>query len=215
MKTYKVLHAVYKGVADDTIVLPDNTKLLYYKDDVGSGLRQDFNHYLACFRKNEFTEEEIEEIFNKYFVTDYDFGDLLFVVFDNIQFVEETPEFYTPQEFMDEFEINKYYISYSVIELEDKADVFNMTTDEIVEYIEKHIILCSMVRITDIKGPYSLTTFEVNNYIPSIHREFYNIEESSADLHKLLFPRKVHVQVIKNDDAKFQQMIQNVLNKNV
>ena len=215
MKTYKVLHAVYKGVADDTIVLPDNTKLLYYKDDVGSGLRQDFNHYLACFRKNEFTEEEIEEIFNKYFVTDYDFGDLLFIVFDNIQFVEETPEFYTPQEFMDEFEINKYYISYSVIELEDKADVFNMTTDEIVEYIEKHTILCSMVRITDIKGPYSLTTFEVNNYIPSIHREFYNIEESSADLHKLLFPRKVHVQVIKNDDAKFQQMIQNVLNKNV
>lgn len=215
MKTYKVLHAVYKGVENDTIVLPNNTKLLYYKDDVGNGLRQDFNHYLACFRKNEFTEEKIEEIFNKYFVTDYDFGDLLFVVFDNIQFVEETPEFYTPQEFMDEFEINKYYISYSVIELADKADVFNMTTDEIVEYIEKHTVLCSMVRITDMKGPYSLTTFEVNNYIPSIHREFYNIEESSADLHKLLFPRKVHVQVIKNDDAKFQQMIQNVLNKNV
>lgn len=61
MKTYKVLHAVYKGVADDTIILPENTKLLYHKDDIGNGLRSGFNHYLACFRKNEFTEEEIEK----------------------------------------------------------------------------------------------------------------------------------------------------------
>jgi hypothetical protein len=215
MKTYKVLHAVYKGVENDTIILPENTKLLYHKDDIGSGLRQGFNHYLACFRKNEFTEEELEEIFSKYFVTDYDFGDLLFVVYDNIQFVEETPEFYIPQEFMDEFEINKYYINYSCIELKDNADIFNMTGDEIVEYIERHTILCSMVRITDIIGPYSLTTFEVDNYIPSIHQEFYNIEENTSDLHKLLFPRKTHIKVIKNDEAKFQQMIQNVLNRNV
>lgn len=215
MKTYKVLHAVYKGVADDTITLPENTKLLYHKDDIGSGLRQGFNHYLTCFRKNEFTEEEIEEISNRYFAFDYDFGDLLFVIFDNIQFVEDTPGFYTPQEFMNEFEINKYYISYSAIELENDTDVFNMTGDEIIEYIEKHTILCSMVRITDVKGPYSLTIFEVNNYIPSIHQEYYNIEESTSDFHKLLFPKKIHIKVIKNDEAKFQQMIQSVLNKNV
>jgi hypothetical protein len=72
-----------------------------------------------------------------------------------------------------------------------------------------------MVRITDVKGPYSLTIFEVNNYIPSIHQEYYNIEESISDFHKLLFPKKIHIKVIKNDEAKFQQMIQSVLNKNV
>ena len=37
---------------------------------------------------------------------------VVFLIFNDIKFIDESPEFYTPEEFMDEFKLNEYYIEF-------------------------------------------------------------------------------------------------------
>lgn len=210
MKTYKVLRG-YEEVCEETLILPKDLKLLYLDGDIGSGLTEGHNHYLGCIRKSnndtdlETTIEEIYEV--------YDLGNLLLFVIDNIRFISDSPEFYTPEEFNSEFEIDKYFIEVAEMGnfVEDKDG--NIQTSEEFWVDGK---TCHISKINKILGPCSVEISTVINYSDLYKTEIYDISLSTVSLNQLLsngFNERTIKTVYKGDDSKYREMIEKVLNK--
>ena len=211
MKTYKVLKGYYKKVKEEEITIPRNMKLLYDNGCIGSGLHNGHNHYLGCMK--------LSELPNDIDIEDYDeFADLAFFVFTDIKFIDESPEFYTPEEFMNEFELNRYYI-----ELRTK-DYFK-NTDLAIECVEseedfKKYVADNYVegstyeicKITNIKGPYSVTLFSISNGNKFNGDEYFNITEDTGVYIQYICDSE-DLLIYKNDDSMFKKMLNNVLKR--
>ena len=211
MKTYKVLRGYYKEVCEETLILPEDLKLLYLDGDIGSGLTEGHNHYLGCIRRSDNDtdlETTIEEIYEG-----YDLGDLLLFVIDNIRFISDSPEFYTPEEFNSEFEIDKYFIE--VAEMGN----FGKDKDGNIQISEEYWVdgkTCYISKINKILGPCSVEISTVINYSDLFKTEIYDISLSTVSLNKLLFNgfnERTIKTVYKGDDSKYREMIEKVLNK--
>lgn len=217
MKTYKVLVGYCKEVCEETLILPEDLKLLYLDGDIGSCLTEGHNHYLGCIRKSnndtdlETTIEEINE--GVFALSFYDFGDLLLFVIDNIRFISDSPEFYTPEEFNSEFEIDKYFIEVAGMGnfVEDKDG--NIQTSE-ESWVDGKT--CHISKINKILGPCSVEISTVINYSDLYKTEIYDISLSTVSLDRLLsngFNERTIKTVYKGDDSKYREMIEKVLNK--
>lgn len=209
MKTYKVLKGYYKDVKEEEIAIPKNMKLLFNDGCIGYGLHNGHNHYLGCMKLSELPKD----------IEGYcEFCDLAFFVFDNIKFIDETPEFYTPEEFMHEFELNKYYIELrtkSYFKNTDFALECTESDEEFKKYVNDNYVEGStyeICKITNIEGPYSVTLFSVSNGNKFNGDEFFSITEDIGvyiqyicDLENLL--------IYKDDDYMFKKMLNNVLKR--
>lgn len=211
MKTYKVLRGYYKEVCKETLILPEDLKLLYLDGDIGSSLTEGHNHYLGCIRKSDNDtdlETTIEEIYEV-----YDLGDLLLFVIDNIKFISDSPEFYTPEEFNSEFEIDKYFV--------EVAEMGNFVEDKDgnIQTSKKSWVdgkTCHISKINKILGPCSIEISTVINYSDLYKTEIYDISLSTVSLNQLLsngFNERTIKTVYKGDDSKYREMIEKVLNK--
>lgn len=212
MKTYKVLRGYYKDVCEETLILPEDLKLLYLEGDIGSGLTEGHNHYLGCIRKSDNDtdlETTIEEIGDLSFYV----GDLLLFVIDNIKFISDSPEFYTPEEFNSEFEIDKYFIEVAEMGNFGKDKDGNIQTSE-ESWVDGKT--CHISKINKILGPYSIEISTVINYSDLYKTEIYDISLSTISLNQLLsngFNERTIKTVYKGDDSKYREMIEKVLNK--
>lgn len=210
MKTYKVLKGYYKEIKEETITIPKNMKLLYRDGCLGSnGLHNGHNHYLGCMKKSELPKE---------ITIYYKFDDLVFIIFDDIKFIDESPEFYTPEEFMNEFKLNEYYIEFQTEgyfkDVNLDIDSFK-TNEELFIYLKDHYVEAKtyeICKITNIEGPYSVTVFSATNSIKYNSKELFNICED----------RGIHIDnicmvedkiIYKNKDSMFKEMINNVLKR--
>lgn len=206
MKTYKVLRGYYKEVCEETLILPEDLKLLYLDGDIGSSLTEGHNHYLGCIRKSDNDtdlETTIEEIYEV-----YDLGDLLLFVIDNIKFISDSPEFYTPEEFNSEFEIDKYFV--------EVAGMGNFVEDKDGNIQTSEGKTCHISKINKILGPCSIEISTVINYSDLYKTEIYDISLSTVSLNQLLsngFNERTIKIVYKGDDSKYREMIEKVLNK--
>ena len=215
MKTYKVLRGYYRDVCEETLVLPEDLKLLYLDGDIGSGLTEGHNHYLGCIRKSSNdTDPEIaiEEV-NEGSLSFYDLGDLLLIVIDNIKFISDSPEFYTLEEFNSEFEIDNYFIEVSEMGNFRKDKDGNIQTSE--EFWVKGKT-CHISKINKILGPCSVEISTVINYSDLYKTEIYDISLSTVSLDQLLFSgfnERTVKTIYKGDDSKYREMIEKVLNK--
>ena len=214
MKTYKVLRGYYRDVCEETLVLPEDLKLLYLDGDIGSGLTEGHNHYLGCIRKSDNDtdlEITIEEI-NEGSLSFYDLGDLLLIVIDNIRFISDSPEFYTLEEFNSEFEIDNYFIEVSEMGNFRKDKDGNIQTSG--EWIEGKT--CHISKINKILGPCSVEVSTIINYSDLYKTEIYDISLSTVSLDQLLFSgfnERTVKTIYKGDDSKYREMIEKVLNK--
>ena len=209
MKTYKVLKGYYNKIKEETITIPKNMKLLYDNGCIGYGLHHGHNHYLGCMKKSELTKEITHY---------YEFSDLVFVVFDDIKFIDESPEFYTSEEFMNEFELNKYCIEFQTEGyFEDlKLDIDSFEEEEkLILYAKDHYVegyTYEIWKITDIKGPYSVKVFLVTNADRLFNEEYFNIAEDKRIPIAQICKTK-NLVIYKNDDSMFKEMINNVLKR--
>ena len=209
MKTYKVLKGHYKSVKEEEITIPKNMKLLYNDGCIGRGLHNGHNHYLGCMRLLELPKE-IKDY--------YEFCDLAFFVFSDIKFIDETPEFYTPEEFMNEFELNEYYIelrtkgyfknSELMIEYVESEEEFKKFVED--NYVEG--ITYEICKITNIEGPYSVTLFSVSNGNKFNGDEYFNITEDTGVYIQYICDSE-DLLIYKDDDYMFKKMLNNVLKR--
>lgn len=208
MKTYKVLKGYYKDVKEEEITIPKNMKLLYNDGCIGYGLHNGHNHYLGCMKLSELPKD----------IEGYcEFCDLAFFVFADIKFIDETPEFYTPEEFMNEFDLNNYYI-----ELRTKSYFKNAVTFEYLESQEKFEkfiddnyvegITYEICKITNIEGPYSVTLFSVSNGNKFNGDEYFNITEDTGVYIQYICDSE-DLLIYKDDDYMFKKMLNNVLKR--
>ena len=217
MKTYKVLRGYYRDVCEETLVLPEDLKLLYLDGDIGSGLTEGHNHYLGCIRKssNDIDPEIAIEEVNEGSLSFYDLGlgDLLLIVIDNIKFISDSPEFYTPEEFNSEFEIDKYFIEVS------EMGSFGKDKDGNIQISEEFWVdgkTCHISKINKILGPCSVEISTVINYSDLYKTEIYDLSLSTVSLDQLLFSgfnERTVKTIYKGDDSKYREMIEKVLNK--
>lgn len=227
-KTYLIKKAGYSEIYDYEVNLPKDMKLLYKDGSVGDVLQIGFNHYIGCLRINNISQDYMDYLKKSHLkLNTYKFNDLLFIVFNNIKFINEEPEYYTSNEFMQEFELNKYYIEFKY---EDEFDYDNfkkflskesneLLEDINIEDIKKYRVkgkTYRICRITSIEGPYDITMFTVANYSPfSSETEMYMIsEENGVKIQYMCDSLNIDKLIYKNDSSKFNEMLNNVLNRN-
>lgn len=182
MDTYKVVYGAYNAIEEHEICLPKGTKLLYEDGVFRTKLNKGHNFYLACFKKDDIDEETFEKITDKYFVYLHEICDLYFVEYPNIKFIGETPEFYTPEEFMDDFRFRDYYFILkrvpSLVELDVSDDELFNNSVLLKEKVEELTKISTISKITEIKGPCSIRMFEVVNYHRLFNKPDYGIYEN-------------------------------------
>jgi hypothetical protein len=209
MKTYKVLKGYYKKVKEEEITIPKNMKLLYNNGWIGPGLHDGHNHYLGCMKLSELPKD----------IEDYcEFCDLAFFVFDDIKFIDETPEFYTPEEFMNEFNLNNYYIEFRTKGYFKNRDLLPKhveSDEEFKKFIDDNYVKGStyeICKITNIKGPYSVTLFSVSNGNKFNGDEYFNITEDTGVYVQYICDSE-DLLIYKDDDYMFKKMLNNVLKR--
>ena len=229
IKKYKIQKSGYKEIYDYEIDLPMDMKLLYKDGSVGECLHRGFNHYIGCLVKSYYPEYYIKYLKDSHLILNtYDFGDLLFIVFNNIKFVGEEPGYYTAEEFMKTFELDKYYIEFRHKDDFD-YDKFKVVIGNTEEFAKQDNIIndiknCyikgktySICRITSIEGPYDITLFSVSNYSPfSPETEMYMIsEERDVKISYICDSLNMNKSIYKDDPSKFNEMINKVLSRNI
>ena len=209
MKIYKVLKGYYSGVKEEEIIIPKNMKLLYNNGAIGHGLHDGHNHYLGCMKKSELPKEA---------TLYYEFDDLVFLIFDNIKFIDESPEFYTPEEFMNEFKLSEYYIEFQTEGYfkDVNLDINSFETNkELLIYLKDNYVKAKtyeICKITNIEGHYSVTVFTVTNAVKYNSDELFNICEDKR-IHVANICMADNKIIYKNDDSMFKEMINNVLKR--
>ena len=192
IKTYEILKRNSVGELENNfITLLKNTKLLFNPDVIGNSLTVGHNHYLACFRKSDVNEKNLEEI--KKSGETYDFYDLIFLVIDNIKFTNSIPDFYnTPEEFIKDFELDKYTIE--IVKPNIKGDINNDDENVIAIY-----------KIQKIISPYYIEAQGVfYNNIALVH--FPNLKE-------MIINNSGKTIIYKNNDDKLNDAVNKTLRK--
>ena len=213
MKIYKISKSYYKVREERLLlILPKGLKLLYLDGDIGPYRIGGHNHYLGCIRKsdNDSDIETIKKINKETPLKFFDFGDLLLFVIDNIKFISDSPEFYTPEEFNSEFEIDKYFIEV----IAEKEGNFGKDKNGDIQIPEESLVeeTCNISKINKILGPYSVEVSSVIDYSDNI----YDINTSIVSLDQLLskgLNKQTTKVVYKGDDSKYREMVEKVLNK--
>ena len=215
MKVYKVLKSYYDSVEEETLILPSELKLLYCDDDMFDCLRDGHNNFLGCLRKSDSDvdlESKLDEL-NNGGIDFYDCDDLLFIVIDNIKFVSESPGFYTPEEFMSEFEIDKYFIETKELGYFKNLENSENLSEE--DWVDGET--CDICKIIKVLGPYSIEVSRVINYSNTYKTNIYHMSVQSVTIHDLLSNEipssKVTILTYKNDDSKYKGMIRRVLDQ--
>lgn len=215
MKVYKVLKGYYGGVEEETLILPSELKLLYRDGDMFSCLTDGHNNFLGCLKKSDSDvdmESKLDEL-NNGGIDFYDCDDLLFIVIDNIKFVSESPGFYTPEEFMSEFEIDKYFIETKELGYFKNIESRENLSEE--DWVDGET--CDICKIIKVLGPYSVEVSRVINYSNTYKTNIYDMSVQSVTIHNLLFNKipssKVTILTYKNDDSKYKEMIRRVLDQ--
>ena len=217
MKSYKILKGWYNEVTEETLIIPKDMKLLYRNGSIGNFCHTGHNHYLGCLKNP--SDEVSDSIMNNRCACHYYFGNLQFFIFSNIKFVDETPKFYTSEEFLNEFELDKYCIEF-------QTEGYYKTNKELITSYKGHPIInldfanwvdgktTQIYKITKIEGPYDVRVFRVQNHSEITDTEYYSIEEiTRIDLSRFCESYKNSPLIYKNDDSKFENMIKNVLNR--
>lgn len=99
-KDYPIIVHSYGGETHPGVLsLPEDMKLVAGdRHDIGQVLYKDCLHYMGCYDKYILDDDRFHRT-----GAEYEIGDLVFVSFENLHFVDEKPEIITGEEFQKEF----------------------------------------------------------------------------------------------------------------
>ena len=99
-KDYPVIDPWYGGkTTPGTLSLPEDMKLVACdKNDIGRILCKDCLHYIGCYDKYILDDDRFHSGGHY-----YEIGDKVFIIFENLHFVDEKPELMSGEEFQKEF----------------------------------------------------------------------------------------------------------------
>jgi hypothetical protein len=166
--TYRVRKGRYNEVTEIKLKLPDKIKMLYNDGEIGHFCCTGFNHYMGFLKKSDYSQNIIESMYNNnnFEVEVLDFNDLYIFLINNISPIDSLPV-YSPEEIMNEFKLNEYYISYKyqdeVNDVNGLWELFKNSQpqpEDINKFITEGKFYCSR-RIKSIKGPYNVSVVEV------------------------------------------------------
>lgn len=172
MKTYKILQGGYNQIYETEIHLPEDLKLIYRDGDCGNVCHIGHNHYLGMMKYDEEIRKEIVKL-NGIGIYTYKFGDELMIIsLHDIKPIDELPLYDSYKEFMDEFELDKYYIIQSKKDMldEEKFKELYNRQPSLLDWSEVDMNNClikgkifQISKIIAIRGPYSVKMFSIAN----------------------------------------------------
>ena len=100
-KSYKIRHHEYGGnIILEELSIPEDMKLVEAEEyDIGDGLYNGCRHYVGCYDKSIVDDERI----TIQYYTNRIINDKVYILFDNLDFVDEKPELMIGEEFQKEF----------------------------------------------------------------------------------------------------------------
>ena len=100
-KSYKIRHHEYgDNIILEELSIPEDMKLVEAEEyDIGDGLYNGCRHYVGCYDKSIVDDERI----TIQYYTNRIINDKVYILFDNLDFVDEKPELMTGEEFQKEF----------------------------------------------------------------------------------------------------------------
>ena len=100
-KSYKIRHHEYgDNIILEELSIPEDMKLVEAEEyDIGEGLYNGCRHYVGCYDKSIVDDERI----TIQYYTNRIINDKVYILFDNLDFVDEKPELMTGEEFQKEF----------------------------------------------------------------------------------------------------------------
>lgn len=101
-KSYKIRHHEYGGnIILKELSIPEDMKLVEAEEyDIGDGLYNGCRHYVGCYDKSIVDDERLTI---RYYYNNRIINDKVYILFDNLDFVDEKPELMTGEEFQKEF----------------------------------------------------------------------------------------------------------------
>lgn len=101
-KSYKIRHHEYGGnIILKDLTIPEDMKLVEAEEyDIGDGLYDGCRHYVGCYDKSIVDDERLTI---RYYYNNRIINDKVYILFDNLDFVDEKPELMTGEEFQKEF----------------------------------------------------------------------------------------------------------------
>lgn len=172
MKTYKILQGGYNQIYETEIHLPEDLKFIYRDGDCGSVCHIGHNHYLGMIKYDKDIRKEIVNL-NGIGVTTYEFGDeLMIILLNDIKPIDELPLYDSYKEFMNEFELDKYYIIQSkndTLDEEKFKELYNRKPtlyDWEITDMDNCLLKGKPFKISKIiyvEGPYAVTIFSIMN----------------------------------------------------
>ena len=101
-KSYKIRHHEYGGnITLKDLTIPEDMKLVEAEEyDIGDGLYNGCRHYVGCYDKSIVDDERLTI---RYYYNNRIINDKVYILFDNLDFVDEKPELMTGEEFQKEF----------------------------------------------------------------------------------------------------------------
>lgn len=223
MKTYKILQGGYNKIYETEIHLPEDLKFIYRDGDCGNVCHIGHNHYLGMMKYDKEIRKEIVNL-NCFGVTTYEFGDeLMIILLCDIKPIDELPLYNSYKEFMDEFELDKYYI------IQSKKDTFDEEKFKEL-YNRKPTILdwvnvdtgdflikgkqFEISKIISVEGPYAVTVFSIMNGNYFDDRPTYSMMlHGGIELTHIIndLTNNSVVTVKKHQEDLFEEMKNNVL----
>ena len=100
-KSYKIRHHEYgDNIILEELSIPEDMKLVEAEEyDIGDGLYNGCRHYVGCYDKSIVDDERI----TIQYYTNRIINDKVYILFDNLDFVDEKPELMIGEEFQKEF----------------------------------------------------------------------------------------------------------------
>jgi hypothetical protein len=223
MKTYKILQGAYNQIYETEIHLPEDLKFIYRDGDCGGVCHIGHNHYLGMMKYNEEIRKEIVEL-NGVGVTTFEFGDeLMIILLSDIKLIDELPLYDSYKEFMDEFELDKYYIIQSkkdTLDEEKFKELYNRKPT-LLDWVSVDMNSCllkgktfEISKIISVEGPYAVTVFSIMNGNYFDDRPTYSMMlHDGIDITHIIqdLTHNSVVTVKKHQEELFEEMKNNVL----
>ena len=223
MKTYKILQGGYKQIYETEIHLPEDLKLIYRDGDCGNACHIGHNHYLGMMKYDEEIRKEIVKL-NGIGIYTYKFGDeLMIILLHDIKPIDELPLYDSYKEFMDEFELDKYYIIQSkkdTLDEEKFKELYNRKPT-LFDWVSVDMNSCllkgktfEISKIISVEGPYAVTVFSIMNGNYFDDRPTYSMMlHGGIELSHIIddLTHNSVVTVKKHQEDLFEEMKNNVL----
>jgi hypothetical protein len=223
MKTYKILQGGYNQIYETEIHLPEDLKFIYRDGDCGNVCHIGHNHYLGMMKYDKDIRKEIVNL-NGVGVTTYEFGDeLMIILLRDIKPIDELPLYNSYKEFMDEFELDKYYIIQSKKDMFDeekfkelynrKPTILDWVNVDIGDFLIKGKQF-EISKIISVEGPYAVTVFSIMNGNYFDDRPTYSMMlHGGIELTHIIndLTNNSVVTVKKHQEDLFEEMKNNVL----